>query len=200
MPRVIVGITGASGSGVAIEVLRMLHEASVETHLVISKWGGVNLEHECGIRPRDIYPLVHAVHSDRDLAAPLASGSFRCDATLVVPCSARTLGAVASGAGDTLISRAADIALKERRRLVLGLREAPLSSIHLRNALHVSDAGAVIYPLVPTFYARPSNITEMVRHIAAKLVDLCGVDSPDLPRWGEGLDLNRDPAQELESE
>lgn len=187
--RIVVGISGASGALVAVEVLKLLNRTEAETHLVVSKWGAVTLEHECGLKARDLYPLVSAVHSDRDLAAPISSGSFRCDATVVVPCSARTLGAIASGSGDTLISRAADVAIKERRRLVLGLREAPLSSIHLRNALTLSDAGAVIYPLVPTFYAKPENISRLVSDVAARLVELCGIATDALPRWGETVDL-----------
>ena len=191
MSRVVVGMTGASGAAVALQVLELLKQTSAEVHLVVSKWGAVNLEHECGITVRSLRSLVHTVHSDRDLAAPLSSGSFRCESTLIVPCSARTLGAVANGSGDTLISRAADVAIKERRRLVLALREAPLSSIHLRNALQLSDAGAVVYPLVPTFYANPGDVDQLTEQIAAKLVDLCGFETPALPRWSESVDLTR---------
>lgn len=190
--RVVVCISGASGSAVAVEALRLLKEQpGIETHLVISKWGGITLQHECGLKPRDLYPLVEAVHSNQDLAAPISSGSFRCAATLVAPCSARTLGAVATGSGETLISRAADVAIKERRRLVLGLREAPLSSIHLRNALQLSDAGAVIYPLVPTFYARPASVTDITRDVAARLLALCDIETDALPQWGENTGLSQ---------
>lgn len=190
MPRIIVGISGASGAAVAVEAIRQLQRAEVETHLVISKWGAVTLQHECDMTPRDVAPLVTAVHSNADLAAPISSGSFRCDAMLVAPCSARTLGTIATGTGESLISRAADVMLKERRRLVLGLREAPLSSIHLRNALTVSDAGGMIYPLVPTFYARPESLDDVITAMAARLVELCGIDTPELPRWGETVDLD----------
>jgi len=188
--RIAVGISGASGAAVAVEVLRLLREVSVETHLVVSKWGAVTLQHECGVTPRALYPLVEGVHSNGDLSSPLSSGSFRCDAALIVPCSVRTLGLVAAGTGDTLISRAADVALKERRRLVLGLREAPLSSIHLRNAKAVSDAGGIIYPLVPAFYARPISLEQLIRDIAARLLDLCGVETAAVPRWSESVDLH----------
>jgi phenylacrylic acid decarboxylase len=140
---------------------------------------------------RSLHPLVHAVHSDHDLAAPISSGSFRCEATLIVPCSARTLGAIASGSGDTLISRAADVAIKERRRLVLALREAPLSSIHLRNALQVSDAGGIVYPLVPTFYANPVDVHQLTEQMAARLVDLCGFETDALPKWSESIGLTQ---------
>lgn len=159
---------------------------------MVSKWGAVNLEHECGLKVRELHGLVSAVYGDGDMTAPISSGSFRCDAMLIAPCSARTLGAIASGSGDTLISRAADVALKERRRLVLALREAPLSSIHLQNALRVSDAGGIVYPLVPTFYAKPLGIEELVDQIAARLVDLCGIETSSLPIWGESVDLGQD--------
>jgi len=192
MQRIVVGISGASGAAVALDVLRQLQEAGTETHLVVSKWGGVTLEHECGVRARDLHALASAVYSNGDLAAPISSGSFRVDATLIVPCSARTLGAMASGAGDTLISRAGDVALKERRRLVLALRESPLSPIHLRNALTLVEAGGVIAPLMPAFYARPSTLETVVSDMAARLVELCGVEAPALPRWGETLDLHRE--------
>lgn len=190
MTRIIVGLSGASGAAVAVEAIRLLQRAEVETHLVVSKWGAVTLQHECDMTPRDLGLLVAAVHSNTDLAAPISSGSFRCDAMLVAPCSARTVGTIATGTGESLISRAADVMLKERRRLVLALREAPLSSIHLRNALAVSDAGAVVYPLVPTFYARPDSLTDIVTAMAARLVELCGVDTPELPRWTETVDLD----------
>lgn len=187
--RIVVGISGASGAAVAVEALRLLAATDVETHLVVSKWGGVTLEHECGMKPRELHPLVHAVHAAGDLAAPISSGSFRVDATLIVPCSARTLGAIATGAGDTLLCRAADVALKERRRLVLGLRESPLSSIHLRNAATVSDAGAIVAPLTPAFYARPSTMESAITAMAARLLDHCGIEVDALPRWGQDVDL-----------
>lgn len=189
MTRVIVGISGASGAAVAVETLRLLAAADVETHLVVSKWGAVTLQHECGMTARDLAGQVAQVHSNADMAAPISSGSFRVDGMIVAPCSARTLGSIATGTGDTLISRAADVVLKERRRLVVGLREAPLSTIHLRNAIAVSEAGGVIYPLVPTFYANPDSLDEMITGIAARLVDLAGVETAELPRWTESVDL-----------
>lgn len=188
--KIVVGISGASGAAVAVEAIELLRRAEVETHLVVSKWGGVTLEHECGLKPRDLASRVTAVHSNADLAAPISSGSYPVDAVLVVPCSARTLGTVATGCGESLISRAADVALKERRRLVLALREAPLSAIHLRSALTVTEAGGVVYPLVPTFYAKPTSVDSLVTAMAARLLELCGVTTPELPRWGETLDLD----------
>lgn len=189
MARIVVGISGASGAAVAVDALRLLQQAGAETHLVVSRWGAINLEHETGLKPRDLWQYVAEVHGDQDLAAPISSGSFRVQAMLVAPCSARTLATIAAGSGDNLLSRAADVALKERRTLVLGLREAPLSAIHLRNALEVSRAGGVVYPLVPTFYSRPTSIEQLTRDLAARLVDLCGVETDALPRWGDGLGL-----------
>lgn len=187
--RVVIGITGASGAAVAVRALHLLAPLDVEVHAVVSSWGRINLQHECGLDPHDLRPLVHRLHSNKDLASPLASGSFRVDATLIAPCSARTLGTIATGTGEGLISRAADVALKERRRLVLGLRESPLSSIHLRNALAVSDAGGMIVPLSPAFYTQPASIEEIFTTMAARLLDHCGIEVPELPRWGETVDL-----------
>ena len=191
--RVVIGISGASGAAVAVKALQLLAPLDIEVHAVVSSWGKVNLQHECERSPDDLRPLVHRLHSNKDLASPLASGSFRIDATLIVPCSARTLGTIATGTGDGLISRAADVALKERRRLVLGLRESPLSSIHLRNALTISDAGGMIVPLSPAFYAQPAGIDDLVTALAARLLDHCGIEVPELPRWGETVDLDTRP-------
>lgn len=193
--RIVVGITGASGAAVALETLRLLQPLDVEVHAVVSSWGLVNLRHECDADTAEIEPLVHHLHNNRDLASELASGSFRVDATLIVPCSARTLGTVANGTGDSLISRAADVALKERRRLVLALRESPLSTIHLRNALQVSEAGGMIVPLSPAFYSQPTDLSSMVTSMAARLLDHCGIEVPELVRWGTDVDLSTRPAR-----
>lgn len=190
-PRILVGVTGASGAAVTLSVLDQLRRAGAEIHLVVSRWGEVTLRHECGLRTRDLADRVERIHANSDMAAPVASGSFPVDATLIVPCSARTLGAIATGTADTLIARAADVALKERRRLVLALREAPLSTIHLRNAAEASAAGAIIHPLTPAFYTLPQTLDEVVEHLAGRLVDLCGVPT-DMPRWGQSVSLRRD--------
>lgn len=187
--RIAFGITGASGSAIAVRALELLQNTDVEVHLVVSSWGLVNLRHECELTEKDLRPMVHEVHNNRDLASSLASGSYRIDATLIAPCSARTLGTVAAGTGDTLISRTADVALKERRRLVLGVRESPLSSIHLRNALTVSDAGGMIVPMSPAFYTKPSTLDDLFTSLAARLLDHAGIEVPELPRWGETLSL-----------
>ena len=187
--RIAFGITGASGSAVAVRALELLQRTDVEVHLVTSSWGLVNLRHECDLGESDLRPLVHEVHNNKDLAASLASGSYRLDAIIIAPCSARTLGTIASGTGDSLISRAADVALKERRRLVLGLRESPLSSIHLRNALTISDAGGMIVPMSPAFYTNPTTLDDLFTSLAARLLDHAGIEVPELPRWGETIDL-----------
>lgn len=187
--RLVVGISGASGAAIAVAALRLLADEGVETHLVMSRWGAITLEHETGLRRRQVAELAHTTHGNDNLAAPIASGSYPIDGMLIVPCSARTLGAVATGTGDTLLARAADVCLKERRTLVCALREAPLSAIHLSNALAVSQAGGVIAPLVPAFYARPRSLDELVLDMAGRLVALCGVQTPAAPRWGEDLGL-----------
>lgn len=188
--RVVVGISGASGASVAVDVLQKLHAEGVETHLIVSKWGAITLEHETGLKVRDLWKYTEAVHGNADMAAPISSGSFLFDAMVIVPCSARMIGTIAGGNGDTLISRAADVALKERRRLVLALREAPLSDIHLRNSLEVSRAGAVVFPLVPAFYSRPTTVEEIVGPLAGRILDLCGVTTSHTARWGDDLGLH----------
>lgn len=183
MSKIIVGITGASGAAVAIRTLELARDEGVETHAVISSWGLVNLRHELSMNLDDVRRLSTHLHSNRDLASEISSGSYQVDAMLVVPCSARTLGTIATGTGDTLISRAADVTLKERRKLILALRESPLSSIHLRNALTVSEAGAYVVPLSPSFYTLPKSIDKMISVLAARLLDHADISSPALPRW-----------------
>lgn len=186
MKRVIVGVTGASGSVLALEVLRLLGRANIETHLVISPGGPASIAHELG---GDGVVMLEAaasrVHAAGNLAAPIASGSFRADAMIVVPCSMRTLAAMAHGLGDNLLTRAADVALKERRRLVIAPREAPLHEGHLEAMLKLARMGTVIAPPVPPFYAKPRSLDEMMREIAARLVNWAGVDPGDaITRWG----------------
>lgn len=196
MPRIIVGITGASGAAVGIRTLELANQEGVETHAVISSWGLVNLRHELGMRLEDVKNLATHLHSNRDLASEIASGSYPVDAMIIVPCSARTLGTIATGTGDTLISRAADVTLKERRKLILAIRESPLSSIHLNNALTVSNAGAFVVPLSPSFYTLPPSIDEMITVLSARLLDHAGINSPALPRWAGASSLNIGDADE----
>ncbi|CAM5570583.1 4-hydroxy-3-polyprenylbenzoate decarboxylase [Aquamicrobium terrae] len=185
--RLIVGVTGASGAVLALETLRQLAEAEVETHLVVSAGARMTIAHELG--PDGLGRLTalaaHA-HSPRNLAAPIASGSFRTEGMVVVPCSMRSLAAMAHGLGDNLLTRAADVVLKERRRLVVAPREAPLHEGHLEAMLRLARLGAVIAPPVPPFYARPATVEDMVREIAARLVNWAGVDpGARMTRWGE---------------
>ena len=153
--RLIVGITGATGSIYGVRVLERLREAGVETHLVISRWGARTLLHETPYSKEQVESLATQSYNPADMGAAISSGSFRTDGMIVAPCSAKTLGAIAHGFGDNLVHRAADVILKERRRLVLALREAPLSDIHLENMLKLSRMGAVVMPPVPAFYTLP---------------------------------------------
>lgn len=191
MRRVIVGISGASGAALGLAVLRVLGQVGVESHLVVSAGAERTVAHELGPAERAaIDAAASVVHRAGDLAAPIASGSFPVDAMIVAPCSMRTLATIAHGTGDTLLARAADVTLKERRRLVLLAREAPLHEGHLEAMLKVTRMGAVVSPPVPPFYAGLEGIDDMIRQIAARAVASAGIDPGDaLKRWqgfGEG--------------
>ncbi|HTM31360.1 MAG TPA: UbiX family flavin prenyltransferase [Vicinamibacterales bacterium] len=184
--RLIVAITGASGSIYGIRVLQLLQSAGVETHLVISKWGARTLQHETGWALKDVQGLAHTVHNPNDEGAAISSGSFRTEGMLVVPCSARSLASIAHGLGDSLVHRAADVVLKERRKLVLAVREAPLSQIHLENMLKLSRMGVIICPPVPAFYIKPATIDDLVTYTAVRLLDQFDI-AVDAPRWDGDL-------------
>ena len=181
--RVIVGITGATGVIYGIRLLERLRDADVETHLVISRWGGRTMLHETPYSREQVEALAHVTYGPGDMGAAISSGSFQTAGMVIAPCSAKTLGAIAHGYGDSLIHRAADVVLKERRRLVLAVRESPLSDIHLENMLKLSRMGAVILPPMPAFYHNPSTIDEIVDHTVARLLDQFGVKVPGAPRW-----------------
>lgn len=183
--RLIVAITGASGSIYGIRVLELLKRTEIEAHLVLSQWGARTLVHETSFSVKDVQALAHTVYHAADEGAAISSGSFQTLGMLVAPCSVRSLAAIAHGLGDSLVHRAADVILKERRRLVLAVREAPLSEIHLENMLKLARMGVVISPPVPGFYTRPSTVDELVTHTAVRLLDQCGVHV-DAPRW-QGL-------------
>ena len=173
--RVLVGMTGASGAIYAVDFLKRFPG---EKHLVMSKWAKVVLKSECGLAETDLAPHVTTTFPDQDLSAPFASGSNRHDACLILPASASTVGKIAAGIGDTLITRAAQVALKERMPLIVGLRETPLSTIVL-DALHrLSSAGAIVFPLSPPFYGNPKTLEELVSATTNKLLRLVGVDVP----------------------
>lgn len=188
--RVVLAVTGASGATLAMRVAqRLVYMPDVELHLVVSSAAERTLHHECGADALNMLKVqAHHVHEADDVGATIASGSFRTQAMLVVPCSMRTLAAIASGLADNLIVRAADVHLKERRRLVLVARETPLHLGHLRNMTQVTEFGAIIMPPVPAFYALPQSIDDIVDHLAARAIDLLGLDGPSQTRpWlGEG--------------
>ena len=181
--RLIVGITGATGVIYGVRLLERLRDAGVETHLVISRWGGRTLLHETTYTREQVEALASASYASNDLGASISSGSFPTDGMVVAPCSVKTLAAIAHGYGDSLIHRAADVVLKERRTLVLSVREAPLSAIHLENMLALARMGAVILPPMPAFYNNPTSLDEVVDHTVARMLDQFGIAVPGAPRW-----------------
>jgi 4-hydroxy-3-polyprenylbenzoate decarboxylase len=181
--RIIVGISGASGAVYGVEMLSALKSAGVETHLVISKTAQITLAHETNVSLPELQRMASHYYSVQDLSASIASGSFRTAGMVVAPCSMRSLAEIATGQSANLLTRAADVVLKERRRLVLMVRETPLHSIHLRNMLTLSDMGAIIAPPVPAFYSKPANLQEMVRHSVGRVLDLFDIDAGLVKRW-----------------
>lgn len=190
--RLVVGITGATGAQYAIRLLELARSQDVETHLVISPSGVLNIRHELGMDRQAVHALADRVYSPRDVGATLASGSFATTGMVVAPCSMRTLAAVAHGLSDNLITRAADVTLKERRRLVLMVRETPFNLAHLRNMTAVTEMGGVIFPPLPAFYMRPASLDEMIDHTVCRVLDLFDIHVPG-PRW-EGMDTPEGPA------
>ena len=188
MRKIIVGMTGASGAIFGVRLLETMRKARVETHLVMSKWAQATIEHEMKITVQDVRALASVVHGNANLGATISSGSFVTDGMVIAPCSMRTLGAIAHGTGDNLIHRAADVVLKERRRLVVVPREMPLSDIHLENMLKLSRAGAVIMPPMPAFYTHPQSLDEMVDHIVARILDQFGIAAKQAKRWNGKMD------------
>ena len=189
--RVIVGITGATGVVYGVRALQRLREAGVETHLVISRWGARTLLHETPYSREQVEAMADETYASNDMGAAIASGSFQTAGMLIAPCSAKTLGAIANGVGDSLIHRAADVVLKERRKLVLAVREAPLSDIHLENMLKLSRMGAVMLPPVPAFYHHPSSIDDIVEHSVARMLDQFGIEQPSAARWSGEMGVGK---------
>jgi 4-hydroxy-3-polyprenylbenzoate decarboxylase len=179
----IVGLTGASGAILCVRLLDALRETPVRTHLVMSKWGLQTLKHETSLDAADLRQRADVCYASGDLGAAISSGSFPTMGMVIVPCSVKTLGAIAQGSGDGLIHRAADVVLKERRKLVLAVREMPLNDIHLENMLKLSRMGAVICPPVPVFYALPQTLDDMVQHIVLRIIDQFGIHLPSDSRW-----------------
>lgn len=181
--RLIVAITGATGVIYGVRLLRVLQDSDIETHLLISEAGVLSLRQELDMRRREVEALADVVHPVRDVGASIASGSFTSCGMIVAPCSMKTLAAVANGLSDNLISRAADVVLKERRRLVLMVRETPLNLAHLRNMVGVTEMGGIIFPPLPCFYHRPQSIDDMIDHTLGRVLDLFAIPHTLTPRW-----------------
>lgn len=183
--RLVVGISGASGVILGIRILEILKRLGVESHLVMSRAAEVTLTHETALKPADVRALASVNHSVTDIGAAISSGSFRTLGMVVAPCSIRTMSEIATGITSSLLTRAADVTLKERRRLVLMVRETPLHLGHLRTMTQLAEMGAVISPPVPGFYTRPGSVDDIVEHTAGRVLDLFGLDSGTVRRWRE---------------
>lgn len=182
--RIVVAISGASGAVYGVRLLQLLRDLpGVQTHLTVSDAGWLNVQQELDMGREQLESFAHASYPVREVGSAIASGSFQCDGMVVAPCSMRTLGAVAHGLSDNLISRAADVMLKERRRLILMVRETPLNLAHLRNMTSVTEMGAIVFPPVPAFYHRPRSVAELVDHSVSRVIDLLGLPQPDAARW-----------------
>lgn len=191
MKRLVVAITGASGALYGVRLLHWLREAGgIETHLMISEAGALSLHHELDMTRKEVEALADAVHAVRDVGACVASGSFQSEGMIIAPCSMKTLASVAHGLCDNLISRAADVMLKERRRLVLMVRETPFNLAHLRNMTAVTEMGGVVFPPLPALYQKPADITEMVDHTVGRVLDMFGIEQSLAPQW-QGLRQSR---------
>ena len=185
--RLIVGITGASGTVYAVRALEMLRKLKVETHLVMTRSAQVTLAYETSWKVRDIEAMADVVYRNEDIGAAISSGSFKTLGMLVAPCSIRSLSEIASGVTGSLLSRSADVVMKERRRLVLMVRETPNHLGHLRSMTAVTEMGAIVMPPVPAFYTKPKTIDDIVNHSVGRALDLFGLDSGMVKRWGEDV-------------
>jgi 4-hydroxy-3-polyprenylbenzoate decarboxylase len=184
MQRLVVGITGATGAVYGVRLLQRLRESGVQTHLVVTPAGVLNVHHELGLDRRELEALADVAYSPSDIGAAIASGSFACDGMLVAPCSMKTLAAVAHGLSDNLLTRAADVTLKERRRLLLMVRETPFNLAHLRNMTAVTEMGAVVFPPLPAFYHRPDTIAQLVDESVERVLAPMGVAQARPREWG----------------
>lgn len=184
MKRLVIAMTGASGAVYGVRLLEQLRKlGGVETHLMISDAAALNLHHELDIKRKDVEALADVVHSVRDIGACVASGSFHTDGMVIAPCSMKTLASVAHGMCDNLITRAADVMLKERRRLILMVRETPFNLAHLRNMTAVTEMGGIIFPPLPALYQRPQTVSEMVDHTVGRVLDLFSIEQTIAPEW-----------------
>lgn len=191
--RLIVGISGASGVAYGVRLLEVLRKAGVETHLVMSKTAELTLAYESNLKMADVTAMASEVHQIGNMAASISSGSFRTMGMVVAPCSVRSMSEIATGVTTTLLTRAADVVLKERRRLVLMVRETPLHTGHLRNMTSLSEMGAIIAPPVPAFYSKPVTLEDIVDHSVGRILDLFDLDAGIVRRWGEDDTLRRRP-------
>lgn len=182
--KIVVGITGASGAIYGIKLLKELKEAKVETHLIISKWGRYTIQNETEYSIEEVKELANFCYDEENMAAAISSGSYKNDGMIIAPCSMKTLAGIACGLDLDLIIRAANVALKEKRKLILLTRETPLSTVHLENMLKASRLGVVIMPPVPAFYCKPQNLDDMVSNTIARVLDQFGLDL-NTPRWGD---------------
>ncbi|GAA2010507.1 UbiX family flavin prenyltransferase [Catenulispora yoronensis] len=185
LPRLVVGISGATGIAYGVRILELARKAGVQTHLIVTPAGQQTRAHETGLSAADLAAMADVAYRPADVGAAIASGSFRTAGMIVAPCSIRTLSAIAYSNGDNLLTRAADVTLKERRRLVLMVRETPLTLGHLRAMTAVTESGGIVMPPVPAFYLRPESVDDIVAHTAGRALELLGIDVPDQPRWGE---------------
>lgn len=193
--KLVVGMTGATGAIIGIRLLEALRDLDVETHLVISKWARATIQMETDWSVRDVMALASKTWSEQDQAAAISSGSFRVDGMIIAPCSMKTLAAIRAGYGDGLIARAADVTLKEQRRLVLIPRESPLNVIHLENMLALAKAGAMMLPPMPAFYNRPASIDDIINHMVSRVLDQFGLENNLTRRWeGEKITDNHTAA------
>jgi 4-hydroxy-3-polyprenylbenzoate decarboxylase len=181
--RLIVGLTGATGAILGIRLLEALQECDVESHLIVTKWAQQTIEHETRYRFEEVRALADVTYQIADMGAAVSSGSFLTEGMVVIPCSMRTLSGIAHGYGEHLVHRAADVILKERRKLVLVARETPLSPIHLENMLKLASMGVTILPPMPAFYNHPQSVGDIVDHIVARVLDQFGISAPFAKRW-----------------
>jgi 4-hydroxy-3-polyprenylbenzoate decarboxylase len=181
--RIIVGISGASGAIYGVTALKLLRAAGVETHLVVSRAAQTTIAHELTMRPAEVFALADVAYGIQDIGAAISSGSFLTEGMIVAPCSIRTVSEIATGVTSTLLTRAADVILKDRRRLVLMVRETPLHLGHLRTLAQVTEMGAIVMPPVPAFYAKPQTIDDLVGHSVGRALDLLGIDTGTVVRW-----------------
>ena len=183
MRRLIIGMTGSTGAIFGIRMLEALKHTDVETHLIISKWAQRTIEHETRHTLEQVRAMATVVHSQGDMGASISSGSFLTEGMVVIPCSVRTLGGIANGYGEHLVHRAADVILKERRKLVLVVRETPLSEVHLENMLKLARMGVVMLPPMPAFYNHPKTVEDVIDHIVMRVLDQFGIETPFAKRW-----------------